>query len=296
MLQLIKNGLRFTLNAFTDKPNKERGEFSKRIMQRHRIFWSAADAELVRNASMHPDTCLDEWQSVEHWQRTLSNKYNARLFAQMHGCRVAELYWKGRDLNQLNFNNFPDQYVIRPTIGHSCNLVFLMDKGMNHMDKRVYTHEGLKTVMAAALSKDPYQQFLIEEFVRSEQGEYKIPVDYKLSLFNGELAVINVINRTSPKSGLSSSYDENWNMLEDICKLYQHAPYQEPPACLQEIISCAKKLSKAYEIFVRVDFYATDKGAVFGEFTPTPGRGMGFTPEADKMLSDYWDKHCPNMI
>lgn len=296
MLQVIKNGLRFTLNAFTDKTNKDNGEFARRIMHRHNIFWEAPDAELVRNASMHPGTSLDEWQSVDHWQRTLSNKYNARLFAQMHGCRVAELYWKGRDLSQLNLGDLPDQYVIRPTIGHSCNLVFLMDKQMNHMDKRLYSEEELKTIMAAALTKNPYQEFLIEEFVRSEQGEYKIPVDYKLSLFNGELAVINVINRMGPKSGLSSSYDENWNMLEDICRLYQQSPYQEPPACLQEIISCAKKLSKTYEIFVRIDFYATDKGAVFGEFTPTPGQGKGFTPKADKMLSDYWNKHCPSMV
>ncbi|MBF9253454.1 hypothetical protein I2I11_09140 [Pontibacter sp. 172403-2] len=295
MLQLIKNGLRFTLNAFTDT-NKDGGEFAKRIMHRHRTFWSAADAELVRNASMHADTSLDEWQAVDHWQRTLSNKYNARLFAQMHGCRVADLYWKGREVSQLNFSDLPDQYVIRPTIGHSCNLVFLMDKGLNHMDKRFYSKEALREIMAAALKKNPYQEFLIEEFVRSEGGEYTIPVDYKLSLFNGELAVINVINRTSPKAGLSSSYDENWNMLEDICRLYQHAPYQEPPACLNEIISNAKKLSKTYGIFVRIDFYATDKGAVFGEFTPTPGQGRGFTTKADKMLLDYWDRHCPGMI
>jgi hypothetical protein len=40
----------------------------------------------------------------------------------------------------------------------------------------------------------------------------------------------------------------------------------------------AVRFSKAYEIFCRVDFYATDKGAVFGEFTPIPAVGKGFTP------------------
>ncbi|WP_347159733.1 ATP-grasp fold amidoligase family protein [Pontibacter chitinilyticus] len=284
------------MNAFTGKISTNNGEFARRILYRHQTFWNAPDAELVRNSAMHPSASLEEWQSVDHWQRKLSNKYNARLFAQMHGCRVAALYWRGRDLSQLDFSSLPDQYVIRPTIGHSCNLVFLMDKHMNHMDKRFYSEADLKKIMAAALKQNPYQTFLIEEFVRSEQGEYKIPVDYKLSLFNGELAVINVINRMSPKAGLSSSYDENWNMLEDICQLYQHAPYQEPPACLPEMISFAKKLSKAYEIFIRIDFYATDKGAVFGEFTPTPGRGNGFTAKADQMLSDYWNKYCPDFI
>ena len=293
MIQLIKRSLRSTINSFS---NNDNGEFAKRIKHRHNIFWNAADAETVRNTPMHAHNLIEEWQSAAHWQRKLSNKYNARLFAQMHGCRVAELYWTGRDLSHLDFGSLPEQFVIRPTIGHSCNLVFLMDNKMNHMDMRFYTEGELRKIMATALSKNPHQRFLIEEFVRSEQGEYKIPVDYKMSLFNGELAVINVINRMSPKLGLSSSYDENWNMIEDIGRLYQQSPYQEPPACLDEMIGFAKKLSKIYKIFVRIDFYATDKGAIFGEFTPTPGRGKGFTHKADKMLLSYWDKYCQEMI
>jgi hypothetical protein len=86
----------------------------------------------------------------------------------------------------------------------------------------------------------------------------------------------------SPKSGLSSSYDEIWNMMEDIGRVYQQSSYQAPPACLQEMISCAKKLSKAYEIFVRVDFYATDKGAVFGNSPPHLGEERVLHPRPAK--------------
>ena len=293
MIQLIRKSLRSTIDRFS---NMDNGEYARRIKHRHNVFWNAADAETVRNTPMQAHHSLQEWQAATHWQRKLSNKYNARLFAQLHGCRVAELYWAGSDLRQLDFSSLPEQFVIRPTIGHSCNLVFLMDNKMNHMDKRIYTEGELKSIMAEALGKNPHQRFLVEEFVKSEQGEHRIPVDYKMSFFNGELAVINVINRTSPKSGRSSSYDENWNMVEDIGRLYQQAPYQDPPACLGEMIGHARKLSETYKIFVRIDFYATDKGAVFGEFTPTPGRGNGFTPKADKMLLGYWDKYCRDMI
>lgn len=59
---------------------------------------------------------------------------------------------------------------------------------------------------------------------------------------------------------------------------------------------CAKRLSNTYEIFTRIDFYATDKAAVFGEFTPTPGAGNDFTPEGDKLLSAYWDNYCNGMV
>ncbi len=296
MLLQITKRLKSKLDTFTGRNNLDNGVFGKRLMHRHQVFWGTPNAELVRNVSMRPDATLDDWKSVDYWQRKLSNKYNARLFAQLHGCRVPELYWKGRDLNKLNFKDLPDQYVIRPTIGHSCNLVFLMDKQYNHMDKRTYTEADLRDVMAAALAKDPHQEFLIEEFVRSEQGEYGIPKDFKIWTFNGQIAAITVINRTSPKGGLSNSYDENWNVIEDIGFVYEPAPRIEPPACLNEMLNAARKLSKAYEIFVRIDFYATDKGAVFGEFTPTPGRGRGYTPNSDKRLASYWDNYCKGMI
>lgn len=85
-------------------------------------------------------------------------------------------------------------------------------------------------------------------------------------------------------------------MLKNVNSIFADAPYQPPPVCLPEIIEQAITLSKTYELFVRIDFYATDNGAVFGEFTPTPGLGYGFTPFADKLLTSYWDKYCNGKV
>lgn len=296
MFQILKKGLHSIVHTTKGEPKQKVGGFAQRIKLRHRSFWNSADAELVRNTSMNKNDSLEQWRDVNYWQRKLSNKYNARLFAEMHGCRVPELYWKGRNIIDLDFRKLPKQYVIRPTIGHSCNMVFLMNSSFNLMDKKIYSDTELKELLNQALSENPHLEFLFEEFVKSENGEYKIPDDYKISLFNGELAVIDVINRKSPKTGSSSCYDEYWNRVETMSAYYQEAPYQAPPACLIEMIDYAKKLSKAYQIFVRIDFYATDKGAVFGEFTPTPGKGKGFTSNADKKLLKYWDRFCPGMI
>ncbi|WP_439883556.1 ATP-grasp fold amidoligase family protein [Pontibacter sp. MBLB2868] len=148
----------------------------------------------------------------------------------------------------------------------------------------------------AALEKDARLQFIVEEFLKSEQGDYVIPNDYKFYMFNGEIACIQVINRLSPNQGFTTCYDEHWNQIERINTYYPEGEYQEPPACLNEMIGYAKTLSQAYGIFVRIDFYATDKGACFGEFTPTPFMGKGFTPASEKMLVDYWDKYCPGMV
>lgn len=303
MVQLLKNivqdtksELRDRIDAFNGKPVMGHGKFSKRIKRRHNTFWQSSDAEIVRNTVMNALDPINKWRDVRYWQRKLSNKANAREFAKKHGCRVPALYWWGRDINEINFNNLPDQFVLKPTIGHSSKHVYVMNKGLNLMDNSFYSGKKLLEILARELEHRPYLQFLIEEFVRTEEGEFKIPVNYKLHTFNGVIAGINVINRAGPKEGFMRAYDENWNVMKDISNDFPKGSYQYPPDCTDEMIEHAKKLSRAYEIYVRLDFFATDKGAVFGEFTPTPSAGNHFTPAADKMFINYWDKNCKGMI
>jgi len=291
-----KKKLRSLIRAFRGKREEEK-EFSKRIKYRHAAFWEPADAETVRNTNMDASDAPEKWKDVENWQRKLSNKHNSREFARMHDCRVPELYWRGRDCSQIDFGSLPAQYVIRPTIGHSCNSVFLMDNGMNLMDGQTYSNAQITKTLNKALSKNRHMQFLMEEFVRTEKSEYKIPDDYKFYMFNGKLSFVQVINRLNVKEGFTSFYDKEWNLLENINSIYkQAADLQEKPKCFDEMYDFAVNLSKSYEIFVRVDFYATDKGAVFGEFTPTPGLGAAFTSFGDKLLVDHWDKFCKGMV
>jgi hypothetical protein len=295
-LTALKNKLKKHYNELVRNPAAYCGPFEQRIKQRHITFWSAPDAEGVRNTPMAATDPLEKWGDVNNWQRKLSNKHNSREFAKMHGCQVPELYWKGRDLNYIDFDTFPNKFVIRPTIGHSSGLVFLMDGPLNLMEKKIYSIENMRGILEKALQKNHYLEFLVEEFLRDERGKYRIPDDYKFYMFNGEIASIQVINRLGPASGFDSSYDENWNQIPNISTYYPPAEYQQPPECLQEMLNQARLLSKSYKTFTRIDFYATDKGPVFGEFTPTPGVGRTFTPEAEKMYITYWDRYCAGMI
>lgn len=115
-------------------------------------------------------------------------------------------------------------------------------------------------------------------------------------MFNGEIGCIQVINRLNCSEGFTTWYDENWNLLPNLTVNYPDGEEQRAPQCLTQMIEAAKKLSKTYSIFCRIDFYATDKGAVFGEFTPTPALGKGFTKDGDKLLAGYWAKYCKGMI
>jgi len=110
------------------------------------------------------------------------------------------------------------------------------------------------------------------------------------------VATIQVINRLSPLKGYTTFYNENWELMENANTYYTKGETQAPPRCLKEMIEKAKELSKSYEIFVRIDFYATDKGAVFGEFTPTPFKGANFAACADTLFIVYWDRFCKGKI
>jgi len=272
------------------------GEFPERIRKRHNIFWSDPQSEQVRNTKTEENMPLHVWRDAPNWQRKLSNKSNARVFAQSLGCKVADLYWKGRDLRTIDFDALPAQYVIRPTTGHGSKGVYIMDEGLNHFDQKRYTPSQILENLSHDLEKHPMLEFLFEEFVQTEDGRHAIPNDFKFLCFNGVVASIVVIDRVSPKVGYSYFYDEHWNKMKRLHHLYPGKAEPEKPQCFDQMLAQAKILSKAYGIFVRIDFFATNKGAVFCEFTPTPAMGNGFTAYGKKLLLEHWDQYCPGRI
>lgn len=284
MLKYFKN----YLNNYNDLTTK--------IMKRHRIFWEDSNAETIRNTKMSRLHSLAAWKDVPYWQRKLSNKFNAREFAIKNHCQTADLYWKGNKVDEIDFESLPEHYIIRPTIGHNSNNVFIMNSGFNLFDNKHYTNEEIKHSLKKTLFQQPRVEFLIEEFLKNEAGKHEILTDYKFYCFNGHIASCHVINRLSPKAGYASFYDEQWNKMPTVHVGYPFKEWQEKPACYKDMVNKVKKLSKAYEIFVRIDFYATSKGAVFGEFTPTPSLGNHFTDYGKQLLLNHWETYCKGMI
>ncbi|QNL51645.1 hypothetical protein H8S90_08765 [Olivibacter sp. SDN3] len=272
------------------------GEFSNRIKRRHHLLWR--EAEPLRRLWLTQKHPLNEWRDENLWQRRLSNKLNAKEFAQLNGCKTSELYWKGRNVEKIDFSTLPAQYVIRPTRGSGCTGVFLMNDGLNLLDNKRYSPEEIVLLLRACVSEFPNQHILVEEFLQNEAGEYLIPVDYKFYCFNGKIAGISVINRFGNHGGTRSFFNEDWIPMKPLLFSfpYDNISEQAKPKCFDEMVEQVKKLSKIYGIFVRIDFYATSKGAVFGEFTPTPGLGMGFTKFGQKLFTAYWDQYCKGQI
>jgi len=276
--------------------------FSERIQRRYELFWKTRRLGFHGKGRclltyMSRDDPIENWHCCDLWQRKLSNKWNSREFAAMHGLRVPELYWSGRDAGRIPFDQLPEHYVIRPVVGHSARGTFVMANGVNLLDGQPYTRNQLVTEVSRGLHPLSRRRVLVEEFVRSENGEHTLPIDYKWYAFGDRIAAILYLKKTAPVRG--EYLDENWSVLPSLRPKYSWPDDEalpEPPRCFEEMHSAAKALGRAYGTFVRVDLYASEEGCVFGEFAATPARGRGFTEFCNRYFEELWEETFPERI
>ncbi|HVN85564.1 MAG TPA: ATP-grasp fold amidoligase family protein [Candidatus Binatia bacterium] len=232
------------------------------------------------------------WRCCSLWQRTLSNKWNAREFALRHGCQVPELYWSGRHIGAVPIESFPEHFVVRPIWGAARRNVFVMAGDLNLLTATHYTRRALAQRLIARLGRFSRFPLLVEEFVRTEAGAYELPTEYKLHMFGETVGAIQVVHRPAGrKPATHRFYEPSWRPFPDrMNTMLEEDDLRAPPACFDDILTCARRLGAAYETYVRVDCYATDRGCVFGEFASTPVEGANFTPFADRYFESLWQQ------
>ena len=109
----------------------------------------------------------------------------------------------------------------------------------------------------------------------------RLPLDYKLYVFNGVVEVIQVhLDRLKQHRWIQ--FDRDWNKLS-------HGDDCSPPKGLQEMIQAAETLGRGHD-FLRIDFYDLPAGPVFGEFCLYPGSGLDpfAAPGLDERLGAAW--------
>tara|TARA_B110000908_G_C10124675_1_gene389287 strand:- start:119 stop:850 length:732 start_codon:yes stop_codon:yes gene_type:complete len=131
--------------------------------------------------------------------------------------------------------------------------------------------------------KNIKQKVIIDELLIGNTNSDFIQ-DIKLYAFKGTCKYI-LITEHFNKQGKSRHYDINFNRV--VLKKYDNDDfYHKKPKHLNEIINYGNKIAKELfpDTFVRIDFYSTTKGPMFGEITFNPSGGNGFTKNADKIL------------
>jgi len=92
-------------------------------------------------------------------------------------------------------------------------------------------------------------------------------------------------------------YTANWEPFREVFVDRRPEPeLEEPPEFLSQMVSFAERLGAAAGSFLRIDFFASDRGCLFNEFSSVPGGGHGYTAAADEFLGAAWQRHVAEAI
>ncbi len=221
------------------------------------------------------------------------NKMGSKKFAESLGIRAPKILETMNSIDKLKeLESYPPRFVLKPFSGSNNRGVFVFENGVNLLDDTITTRDG---VLAAVKGNDVVcnSPFLVEEMVENYDRRPGVPNDFKFYCFGGNIAFIHIVERNS---GRQSRLNRHWFLREDfsplgisIQKSQEHCnePVQRPD-CFGEMLRLSRAVASKLNMFVRVDLYASPDGPVFGELTPFPHGGKGYTKDGDIWLGAKW--------
>ncbi len=220
-----------------------------------------------KNRHMDPRACV------------IADKYAVRAYVSGLGLGriLNELYDVTDDPETISFQDLTRPYALKTNHGSGMVRIVSQNDAAQPDELRALCRKWLKTSYNESSYGTEYQydsippKIIIEKFLRNENGSPLL--DYKFYCFGGRVEFISVVDNTEGIP-LVSVYDREWAALP--FGLYNTATriLHAMPAVLDEMISCAEKLSGGWD-FLRVDLYLINATRiVFGELTYSPGGGM----------------------
>lgn len=206
-----------------------------------------------------------------------ADKYQMRNYVKQKGLEkyLPILYHIYKDVNEIDFKELPDEYVLKPNNG--CGGIYIHQKGKDINEKEVL--KKLNKALHTNYAKDTleYQYNKIPPLIICEQylkeGDLKNPIDYKFYCFKGKVDCVLVCSEREKKLK-RNYYDTNWNKLEYMKNEEDESSVKfQKPSNFKEMLSIASKLSEDFP-FVRVDLYNINGKIYIGELTFTPAGGI----------------------
>lgn len=238
-------------------------------------------------AKAPPGSKLAELKTVLH------NKFAGRQFAAAQGCRVPELYWFGKATEPPDFSKFPTNFVLKPDQSHSTQGVIVYRNGEDLLRRGRYSLADLPGYMrsiAPSIELAPDADWLVEELIADVNPRYAVPRDFKFVAAGGRVHLLYVVNRNfGHETSYSSWFARPWTYINDrMNHLCLFGPNMMKPAGYDLLLAAADQLAQVLGVYVRIDFYLTNNGPVFGEFTPFPDHGLYNTEIGERALSQLW--------
>ena len=215
-----------------------------------------------------------------------ADKYAVREYVQKQGCGdiLNELYGYWTDPDAIDFDQLPNQFVLKSNYYYHLNLVVTDKSQLDIPATRKLLCRWMRSNGHLLHSEMQYaatpKKILAERFIETEDG--LAPADYKIYCCNGEpLYVMVCVGRGMHVKPKFYYFDTKGNLQRELTKDGIEAPKDFTyaiPAGWDKMMDCARKLSAPFP-FVRADFYIEQGKVIFGELTFTPGGGL----DSDKL-------------
>ena len=237
---------------------------------------------------------MNRYKGKIHPVDEIAYKLKAYMLADQVGIEHAEILKVYKKIENINWEDLPDRFVIKPQQGCSGNGVFpLIRKNGKYRDilrDKEMTKEEIIEIFKEGITakKSHSKKIWIEELLSDN-----LPYDWKVHTFNGRIGIIEQFKRDG-KGKYHKYWTREWKPINDMCKkifTYEINNNLLSPEHPESLLTAAKLLSKAIgHPFVRIDLYDTPRGVFIGEITPHPGRTCIYQDYWEKKLGKMWEK------
>lgn len=194
-------------------------------------------------------------------------------------------------ITEVDFESLPDRFVMKANHGSGWNEL-VWDKHQLERRRAIRTaRRWLRSNFYARYREWQYKDIepliLIEELLADEAGA--LPAEYRFFCFDGQARFVEVVTGRFGPALKVDYYDMDWVHIPVTHDIYENAVGLPRPACLDEMVAVAQKLSREFS-FVRVDLYLAGDRPYFGELTFTPSAGLlrFHPPEYDRIFGEGW--------
>ncbi len=219
------------------------------------------------------------------------DKYDVRKYVEDCGLGVIlnKCYGVYDNPEEINFDNLPDQYVLKDTLGSGGNSVLIVKDNRN-LDRLDAVNQMKQWVKINNCMRDggrewPYysgkkHRIIIEEFIESKPENGGL-IDYKFLCFYGKVALLYVLADRQIGQGaecgfFSSDFVQLPYTESDELPLKRYIP---KPTNFYELKKVAERLSEPFPC-ARIDLYNEGEKIRFGEITYFDSSGyMTFDPD-----------------
>lgn len=222
-----------------------------------------------------------------------ADKYTVRSYVEAKGFGdfLNDLYNVWDDVNEINWEQLPEQFVMKCTHGCGYNIICdskeILDSDEAKKKIRKWMNEDFGRFNVEPHYNKTKHRIICEKYLGEDI------VDYKFFCLNGEVKFMYIAQGFG--KGINERmtfFDENGNIAPFQRDDYKQNETAVLPDQFEEMKRMSKILSK-YFPFVRVDWFEVEGRVYFGELTFTPGGCMmNFSPkEYDFKLGQLLEIH-----